>query len=251
MALRRMLKQTAILPQAYLDDDDQTDPFELFRGKTSCHTGWLKSAGMLLPMGYLIGNGYAEVIGDSDDVSALRDTIYNFFNEDASIPESGDLYYSYEGALRCLSEGRGDIAFIADSTYDFYCVDRNRNWCLEDENGNSGYVALPLFGKAPSHPIMYNPDNMDMNTRAALLTALMDMNGETWVEEGDGYCYNQITRDVERELDRNMCGDSILDEILNTGGLIAVNTQEHMGSYSDSISNVPGISSYFGDKYDI
>ena len=236
---------------AYLDDDNQTDPFELFRGKTSCHTGWLKSAGMLLPMGYLIGNGYAEVIGDSDDVSALRDTIYNFFNEDSSIPESGDLYYSYEGALRCLSEGRGDIAFIADSTYDFYCVDRNRNWCLEDENGNSDYVALPLFGKAPSHPIMYNPDNMDMNTRAALLTALMDMNGETWVEEGDGYCYNQITRDVERDLARNMCGDLILDEILNTGGLIAVNTQEHMGSYSDSISNVPGISSYFGDKYDI
>ena len=35
---------------------------------------------------------------------------------------------------------------------------------------------------------MYNPDNMDMNTRAALLTALMDMNGETWVDEGDG-CY--------------------------------------------------------------
>lgn len=236
---------------AYLDDDNQTDPFELFRGKTSCHTGWLKSAGMLLPMGYLIGNGYAEVIGDSDDVSALRDTIYNFFNEDSSIPESGDLYYSYEGALRCLSEGRGDIAFIADSTHDFYCVDRNRNWCLEDENGNSDYVALPLFGKAPSHPIMYNPDNMDMNTRAALLTALMDMNGETWVDEGDGYCYNQITRDVERDLARNMCGDSILDEILNTGGLIAVNTQEHMGSYSDSISNVPGISSYFGDKYDI
>jgi len=245
------VKADSDIAAAYLDDDDQTDPFELFRGKTSCHTGWLKSAGMLLPMGYLIGNGYAEVIGDSDDVSALRDTIYNFFNEDASIPESGDLYYSYEGALRCLSEGRGDIAFIADSTYDFYCVDRNRNWCLVDENGNSGYVALPLFGKAPSHPIMYNPDNMDMNTRAALLTALMDMNGETWVEEGDGYCYNQITRDVERDLDRNMCGDSILDEILNTGGLIAVNTQEHMGSYSDSISNVPGISSYFGDKYDI
>ncbi len=245
------VKADSDIAAAFLDDDDETDPFELFRGKTSCHTGWLKSAGMLLPMGYLIGNGYADVIGDPDDVSALRDTIYNFFNEDASIPESGDLYYSYEGALRCLSEGRGDIAFIADSTYDFYCVDRNRNWCLEDENGNSGYVALPLFGKAPSHPVMYNPDSMDMNTRAALLTALMDMNGETWVEEGSGYCYNQITRDVERDLARNMCGDMILDEILNTGGLIAVNTQEHMGSYSDSISNVPGISSYFENKYDI
>ena len=245
------VKADSDIAAAYLDNDDQTDPFELFRGKTSCHTGWLKSAGMLLPMGYLIGNGYAEVIGDSDDVSALRDTIYNFFNEDASIPESGDLYYSYEGALRCLSEGRGDIAFIADSTYDFYCVDRNRNWCLEDENGNSGYVALPLFGKAPSHPVMYNPDTMDMYTRAAILTALMDMNGEEWLDEGAGYCYNTLTREVDSEIPKNMCGDSILDEVLNTGGLIAVNTQEHMGSYSDSISNVPGIAAYFDGKYDI
>ena len=47
------------MAQAFLDDDETTDPFALFEGKTSCHTGWLKSAGMLLPMGYLIGNGYA------------------------------------------------------------------------------------------------------------------------------------------------------------------------------------------------
>jgi ABC-type phosphate/phosphonate transport system substrate-binding protein len=239
------------MAQAFLDDDDSTDPFALFEGKTSCHTGWLKSAGMLLPMGYLIGNGYAEVIGDPNDVASLRDTIYNFFNEDASIPDSGDFYYSYEGALRCLSEDRGDIAFIADTTYDYNCVQKQRNWCLENEDGSSGYVALPLFGKAPSHPVMYNPEMLDMYTRAAILNALMDMNNEEWIDEGDGYCYNKVTHDVDREIGPNMCGDSILDEILNTGGLIAVNTQEHMGSYSDSISNVPGIAAYFEGKYDI
>ena len=48
-----------------------------------------------------------------------------------------------------------------------------------------------------------------------------------------------------------MCGDSLLDEVFNTGGFVAVNTQEHMGTYSDSISNVPGISAYFEDKYDL
>ena len=42
---------------AHLDDNPYTDPFALLQGKTSCHTGWLKSAGMLLPMGYLIGHG--------------------------------------------------------------------------------------------------------------------------------------------------------------------------------------------------
>ena len=29
---------------AHLDDDPSTDPFALLEGKTSCHTGWLKSA---------------------------------------------------------------------------------------------------------------------------------------------------------------------------------------------------------------
>ena len=194
------VKAGSDIAEAYLDDDNSTDPFELFRGKTSCHTGWLKSAGMLLPMGYLIGNGYADVVGDPDDVASLRSTIFNFFNEDASIPESGDLYYSYDGALRCLSEDRGDIAFIADTTYDFNCVQKQRNWCLEEEDGSSGYVALPIFGKAPSHPIMFNPEMMDMYTRAALLNALMDMNGESWIEEGTGYCYNQLTHEVDRDI---------------------------------------------------
>ena len=68
---------------AYLDDDAATDPFSLLAGKTSCHTGWLKSAGMLLPMGYLIGNGYANVIGDPNDIESLRATVLNFFSDDA------------------------------------------------------------------------------------------------------------------------------------------------------------------------
>ena len=44
------------MAQYYLDDDETTDPFAALEGKTACHTGWLKSAGMLMPMGYLIGN---------------------------------------------------------------------------------------------------------------------------------------------------------------------------------------------------
>ena len=31
---------------AHLDDDPDTDPFALMQGKKSCHTGWLKSAGI-------------------------------------------------------------------------------------------------------------------------------------------------------------------------------------------------------------
>ena len=113
------------MADAYLDSDDSTDPFELLQGKTSCHTGWLKSAGMLLPMGYLIGNDYATVQGNSNDIASLRDTITGFFNENANIPESGTPYYGYSGAVKCLSDGTGDVAFAKDSTVAKYCGNEN------------------------------------------------------------------------------------------------------------------------------
>ena len=80
---------------AYLDDNGSTDPFATLEGTTSCHTGWLKSAGMLLPMGFLISEGYAPVVGPDDDIESLRSTIYSYFSEDASIPDSGTPYSSY------------------------------------------------------------------------------------------------------------------------------------------------------------
>ena len=130
---------------AHLDDDPSTDPFALLEGKTSCHTGWLKSAGMLLPMGYMIGHGYANVIGDPNDIETLRNTIYSFFNEDASIPDSGTPYYGYSGAVKCLSDGTGDVAFAKDSTVDSYCAndveEDNEEWCLERDQ----YVACLLY----------------------------------------------------------------------------------------------------------
>jgi len=245
------------IASAHLDGDDSTDPFALLAGKTSCHTGWLKSAGMLLPMGYLIGNGYANVVGDSNDINSLRDTIHGFFNENASIPDSGTPYYGYSGAVKCLSEGVGDVAFAKDSTVDSYCGSDNssdpEDWCLARDQ----YVSLPAFGQAPSHPVMYNPDRLDMGTRSAILNALMSMNNETYVEnysvDGSLYtgCYDLTTQVVDSTSAKNTCGSEILENILNTPGLVSTTTQEHLGSYSSLISNVPGISSYYDTKFDI
>ena len=245
------------MADAHLDDNRYTDPFSLLSGKTSCHTGWLKSAGMLLPMGYLIGNEYADVIGDTDDISSLRDTIYNFFSEDSSIPDSGTPYYGYSGALKCLSEGAGDVAFAKDSTVDSYCNNddpvENEEWCLEMDE----YVALPAFGRAPSHPVMYNPTVLDVQTRTAVLNALMSMNYETYyvnyTTRGETFtgCYDITVHVLDEESPRNTCASEILQNVLNTDGLVRTTSQNHLGSYSDLISNIPGISAYFGDKFEI
>jgi len=245
------------MANAHLDGEASTDPFALLSGKTSCHTGWLKSAGMLLPLGYLIGNEYAEVIGDENDISSLRDTIHNYFSEDSSIPESGTPYYGYSGALKCLSEGAGDVAFAKDSTVDSYCNNEdpseNEEWCLEIDE----YVPLPAFGRAPSHPVMYNPTVLDVQTRTAVLNALMSMNYETYyvnyTTRGETYtgCYDITIHVMDEDSPRNTCASEILQNVLNTDGLVRTTSHDHLGSYSDLISNIPGISEYFGDKFEI
>ena len=251
------VKADSEMAVAHLDDDPDTDPFSLLEGKTSCHTGWLKSAGMLLPMGYLIGNDYAPVLGDENDIDSLRNTINGFFSSDASIPDSGTPYYGYSGAVKCLSDGTGDVAFAKDSTVDSYCgndeVTDNEDWCLERDQ----YIALDSFGQAPSHPVMYNPSSLDVQTRTAILNALMSLNYETYVVNytvmGNTYtgCYDISVHVIDEESPKNTCGSEILTNVLNTPGLVRVTSQEHLGSYSELISNIPGISSYYDDKFQI
>lgn len=211
---------------AYLDDDPSTDPYAVMEGATSCHTGWLKSAGMLIPMGFLIGSGYAEVVGDQGDIESLRSTIVNFFSEEASIPDSGTPYYSYSGAVKCLSEGVGDVAFVKDSTLATFCGNGTDSaaeaWCLPE----SRYIMLPSYGVAPSHPVMYNPAKSDAATMTQVQDALVAM---------------QSTEE----------GQDILEAVLNTPALSATNATLHLGPYGELIDGVPGITSYFNSKYEI
>ncbi len=208
--------------QAATDNDDTTDPFALLEGSVTCHTGWLKSAGMLIPMGYFIGEGYAEVVGDEDDIESLRSTIFNHFSEDAVIPESGTPYYGYGGALRCLSEGEGAVAFVKDTSVDTYCPENGDReaWCLDRDR----YTPLRPFGQAPSHPLMYQPDSIDDDTRASLVAALVALN---------------TTED----------GRQILANILNAPNVVEVDTASHLGDYGSLIEHVPGITAYLDEKF--
>ena len=220
------VKSDSDVASAHLDDNPYTDPFSLLSGKTSCHTGWLKSVGMLLPMGYLIGLGYANIIGDPNDVETIRNTIHGFFDSNSSIPETGTPYYGYSGALKCLSEGMGDVAFLEENSVEILCNNDisslNQEWCLEIEE----YVALPAFGKSPSHPVMYNPNYLDSEITSKITNVLVEMSSDSEAV-------------------------NILENILNTPGFIATNTSVHLGSYSSLISNIPGISAYYEDKFSL
>jgi len=221
------VKRDSEIGMAQIDGDRYTDPYSLLASKNSCHTGWLKSTGMLIPMGFLIGHGYANIIGDPNDVETIRNTIYGFFGENSSIPDVGSPYYGDEGALRCLSEGKGEVAFANENTVEAYCgagdgIERNNNWCGNIED----YVALPTFGKSPSNPLMYNPSKINNSLLEQLEEILIEMDNE-----------------IE--------GISILKNIFNSLGFISTNATEHLSEFSSLMSNIPGISAYYDDKYEI
>ena len=44
-------------------------------------------------------------------------------------------------------------------------------------------------------------------------------------------------------------GAAVLEGVLGTSGLVDTNASAHLGSYSDSVRNIPGIVEYFGTKY--
>ena len=222
------------MAQADLDDDPDTDPFALMEGKTSCHTSALGSSGMLLPMGWMIDRGYIEVVGDPDDIESLTDTVKGYFSEDSSIPDSGTKYHKYIGSLRCLAEGGMDyISFAKDPTVPDYCGEDPEDWCFEGDFKSTEdfhsiqYTGLENgegFGRAPSHPIMYNPDEMSDEMVKNLQDAFTTMSSND--------------DDVE-----------ILQNVLSSPGITIINTEDHLGNYGSLIEDVPGIEAYFNDKY--
>ena len=222
---------------------------EQLEDSNSCHTGWLKSAGMLMPMGYMIGQGMVEVQGGSDDIESLRTTIENHFGT-AIIPESGAQYYGYSGAFECMTVGEGDVAFAKTSSFEDHC--EGNEWCLERDEYR---MLTPSFGQVPTHPVMVDPNQIDSEKQDAFVAAMLSMSNEMWVEDypvnGPNYtgCYSMSTQQVA-DIPENTCGGEILKNVLeNKGAVVSVTSQDHLGSYSDAIANIPGITAYFEEKY--
>lgn len=197
------------------DSDIQT-PADL-EGRDSCHTGMLKSAGMLLPMGYLIREGLIDASAYPDEISAVETMVHDFFGE----PTIGGAYGGYQGALRCLSDGTGDVAFVRDTTPGDYCGDEPKDWCLPLD----GYRALVELGPSPSHAVMVAPD-LDDTRKAELTSALVALHDSAE-------------------------GRSIMKEVLETPGIVPVDTETHLGGYGDLVSVLPGFAKWQEKKHDI
>lgn len=208
--------RTYYVAAAWVRADSPIQSVDDFAGERSCHTGATKSAGMFMPMGYLAKNGYVDPSQYPDDVSQVQEMAKDFFDE----PVIGGAYGDYIGALQCLSEGVGDIAFIRDTTPADFCTPPDaEDWCLDLED----YRMVVAFGQVPEHPIMVGP-HVDAHVRAEILDALTG-------------------------LDESEEGQAILDDLFGTSELRAVESSEaHLGSYGDNLQHLPGMQSYAEGK---
>ena len=73
---------------------------------------------------------------------------------------------------------------------------------------------------------MYNPELLDAQLISSVQDALVAM------------------KDSEE-------GQSVLTNVLNTPSIVKTTAQEHLSSYGNLVKDLPGIQSYFGDKYGI
>jgi melanoma-associated antigen p97 len=110
------------------------------KGKRSCHTGYRKTAGWTMPVGFLADTGIIPVKNSDKSVNADAESVAAFFsqvcavgsNEDGPLTGGGQWdglctacgddcsenspYASYEGTIRGLMEGLCDVAFTKQET---------------------------------------------------------------------------------------------------------------------------------------
>ncbi|XP_076000988.1 serotransferrin-like isoform X2 [Genypterus blacodes] len=161
------------------------------RGKRSCHTGLGKSAGWNIPIGTLLAMD--AILWGGVEEKPLEEAVSEFFSA-SCVPGatrtsnlcrqcSGDCsrshsepYYGYSGALQCLIDGAGDVAFINHLTipvaerskYELLCKDGTRQ---PIENYMNCHLA-----KVPAHAVVTRKDDQLAELIRTSLTAVKGFN---------------------------------------------------------------------------
>uniref|UniRef100_UPI00398E48E3 melanotransferrin n=1 Tax=Pristiophorus japonicus TaxID=55135 RepID=UPI00398E48E3 len=160
--------------------------------KKSCHTGYGRTAGWNVPIGYLINTGKMSVMG-----CKIPQAVSEFFtqscvpgaqgtdfpsslcqlckgdeqNKNKCAENASERYFSYSGAFRCLTEEVGDVAFVKHSTVSDNTDGHNPTAWAKDLH-SSDYQLLCRDGtraevtdwkvchlaRVPAHAVVVRPD---------------------------------------------------------------------------------------------
>ncbi|XP_030071586.1 serotransferrin isoform X3 [Microcaecilia unicolor] len=157
--------------------------FSDLKGKKSCHTGFDKAAGWIIPVGLLQTKGILSWEGPSNEpieravarlfVASCVPGVTTEPNLCSLCKGSGtsrcsrsdnEPYYNYNGAFLCVHEGAGEVAFVKHTTvpdelagmYELLCPDNTRKPVSE-------YVHCNL-ARVPAHAVMTRSKGENLKT---------------------------------------------------------------------------------------
>lgn len=144
------------VPEYYIvavaKEEDPDTEITYLKGKNTCHGGINTAAGWVYPMAYLISNGWIRPYG-CDSIRAAAEyfskscipgALSNEYNTGVPYDNMCDLchgssarycrrdasedYYGHSGALKCLVEGGGHVAFVKHTTVSENTGGKRREW---------------------------------------------------------------------------------------------------------------------------
>ncbi|XP_049863001.1 melanotransferrin [Schistocerca gregaria] len=160
---------------AVAKEQDPSTEITYLKGKYTCHTGINTGAGWVVPLAYLISNGWmrsygcnsiraaAEYFGKSCVPGALSKE-YN-----TALPyenmchlchgvsfrncrrDASEDYYGHTGAFRCLVEGGGDVAFVKHTTVMENTDGKRREWWARNTLTDDFELLCPDGTRASMH----------------------------------------------------------------------------------------------------
>ncbi|XP_053619563.1 transferrin 2 [Plodia interpunctella] len=209
------------------EQDPDTD-ITYLRGKNTCHTGIGMAAGWIYPLAYLISNGWIRPYG-SDGAQAAASyfskscapgALSSEYVDAGSVPhdnlchlchggafrrcrrDASEDYYGHIGALRCMVEGGGDVAFVRHSAPAEASGGRRREWWARDLLPDDLQLLCPdgtraktheykhcNLGKVPGAVLMGRPNHTELDTYSNLMLYAQQLYG---ADTGDDFSFSMF-----------------------------------------------------------
>ncbi|CAH2059390.1 unnamed protein product, partial [Iphiclides podalirius] len=203
------------------EQDPDTD-LTYLRGKNTCHTGIGTAAGWIFPLAYLLSNGWirpygcdgAHAAAEYFSKSCAPGALSSEYVDAATVPhdnlchlchgasfrrcrrDASEDYYGHVGAVRCMVEGGGDVAFVRHTAPAEVSGGRRREWwardllpddlqllCADGTRAKMHEYEHCNLGKVPGSVLMGRANHTELDTFSNLMVYAQQLYGAATSDE--------------------------------------------------------------------